>query len=122
MVAMPAVSHSPIGEKGIFDAKNTAGTLGMLTVVTMGVSLFLFRAWLARASLAAVYLLSWVFLVATKSKTSLGVAAIMTAAGPLLYTLLSRGGASASWRCSRPLPGDSASSSPASRSASRATT
>ncbi len=93
MVAMPAVSHSPIGEKGIFDAKNTAGTLGMLTVVTMGVSLFLFRAWLARASLAAVYLLSWVFLVATKSKTSLGVAAIMTAAGPLLYTLLSRGGA-----------------------------
>ncbi len=91
MVAMPAVSWSPIGEKGIFDAKNTAGTVGMLTVVTLGVSLFLVRGPWLKAMVAAICLLSWFFLVMTKSKTSIGVAALMTGAGPFFYILLSRG-------------------------------
>ena len=93
MVAMPAVSWSPIGQKGIFDAKNTAGTVGLLTVVMLGTLFFLVRgAWL-RSALAVIYGLSWLFLLLTKSKTSIGVAVLMTGAGPLLYMLLSRGGA-----------------------------
>lgn len=91
MVVMPAVSWSPIGQKGIFDAKNTAGTIGMLAVVMLGVSLFVARSSWLRAALAVIYLMSWFFLVLTRSKTSIGVAALMTAAGPLFYILLSRG-------------------------------
>jgi exopolysaccharide production protein ExoQ len=93
MTTMPAVSWSPAGEKGIFDTKNVAGTLGMLAVVTLGASLFLIRGSWPRAALAVVYLMSWHFLVATKSKTSLGVAVLVTVAGPFLHTLLGRGGA-----------------------------
>ncbi len=95
MVAMPSVSSSPIGEKGIFDTKNTAGTIGMLTVVMLGVSVFLVRTNSLRAVLVVVYALSWVFLVLTKSKTSIGVAVLMTGAAPLFYILLSRG---SGWR------------------------
>lgn len=95
MVAMPAVSWSPIGQKGIFDAKNNAGTVGMLTVVMLGVSVFLVRATWLRLTLAIVYALSWLFLLLTKSKTSIGVAVLITGAAPLFYVLLSRGGG---WR------------------------
>ena len=95
MVAMPQVSWSPIGQKGIFDAKNTAGTIGMLTVVMLGVSMFLLRARSLRLLLALVYAMSWLFLLLTKSKTSIGVAVLITAAAPLFHLLVSRGGG---WR------------------------
>jgi hypothetical protein len=95
MIAMPQVSWSPIGQKGIFDAKNTAGTIGMLTVVMLGVSVFLVRARWLRLLLGIVYVMSWVFLLLTKSKTSIGVAVLITAAAPLFHLLLSRGGG---WR------------------------
>lgn len=91
MLALPAVSWSAIGQKGIFDAKNTAGTVGMLTVVMLGVSIFLVRAAWLRIALSIVYALSWIFLVLTRSKTSIGVAMLMTGAAPLLYFLLGRG-------------------------------
>ncbi len=95
MIAMPQVSASPIGEKGIFDAKNTAGTVGMLTVVMLGVSMFLVRAGWLRLLVGTIYVMSWVFLLLTRSKTSIGVAVVMTGAAPLLHLLLSRGGG---WR------------------------
>lgn len=95
MIAMPQVSSSPIGQKGIFDAKNTAGTIGMLTVVMLGVSVFLLRARWLRLLLALVYAMSWLFLLLTKSKTSIGVAALITVAAPMFHLLLSRGGG---WR------------------------
>ncbi len=90
MVAMPAVSWTPIGESGIFDAKNSAGTMAMLTVVMLGASLFLARTPWTRLALVLVFGLSWYFLVETRSKTSIGVGAVMMAVGPLLYLVLSR--------------------------------
>jgi O-antigen ligase len=90
MVAMPAVSWTPIGESGIFDAKNSAGTMAMLTAVLLGGSLFIARHRWTRLPLILVYVLAWCFLIATRSKTSIGVAAVMMVAGPLLYLVLGR--------------------------------
>ncbi len=88
MVAMPAVSWTPIGESGIFDAKNSAGTMAMLTAVMLGTSLFMAEHRWTRLPLILVYVLAWYFLIVTRSKTSIGVAAVMSVAGPLLYLVL----------------------------------
>lgn len=88
MVAFPAVSWSEIGETGIFDNKNTAGTMAMLAIIILGTAIAMSRpAWL-RMTLLGVILLAWFFLLATRSKTSIGVAALMTVGGPCLYLIL----------------------------------
>ena len=88
IVAMPAVSWTPIGESGIFDAKNSAGTMAMLTAIMIGASLFLAEHRWTRLPLILVYVLAWYFLIVTRSKTSIGVAAVMSVVGPLLYLVL----------------------------------
>ncbi len=88
MVAMPAVSWTPIGESGIFDAKNSAGTMAMLTAIMLGASLFMAEHRWTRLPLILVYVLAWYFLIVTRSKTSIGVAALMSVVGPLLYLVL----------------------------------
>lgn len=88
MVAMPAVSWTPIGESGIFDAKNSAGTMAMLTAVMIGTSLFMAEHRWRRLLLILVYVLAWYFLIVTRSKTSIGVAAVISVVGPLLYLVL----------------------------------
>lgn len=84
-LALPAVSWSEIGETGIFDNKNTAGSMAMLAIVLLNGAVLAARSRGTRAALALVALAAWAFLLATRSKTSLGVAALMTLLGPTLY-------------------------------------
>lgn len=88
-LALPAVSWSEIGETGIFDNKNTAGSMAMLAIVLLNGAVVAARRHAARAALLAVVLVAWAFLLATRSKTSLGLAALMTLLGPALYLVAS---------------------------------
>jgi exopolysaccharide production protein ExoQ len=88
MVAFPASSWSEIGETGIFDNKNGAGTMAMLAIVVLGTAIAAGRSSLLRLVLAGLMALAWAFLLATRSKTSIGVAALIMLAGPALYFLL----------------------------------
>ena len=88
MVAFPASSWSEIGETGIFDNKNGAGTMAMLAIVVLGTAIAAGRSSLLRLVLLGLMALAWVFLLATRSKTSIGLAALMMLAGPALYLLL----------------------------------
>ena len=88
MVAFPASSWSEIGETGIFDNKNGAGTMAMLAIVVLGTAIAAGRSSLLRLVLAGLMALAWVFLLATRSKTSIGLAALIMLAGPALYFLL----------------------------------
>lgn len=87
MTVFPASSWSEIGENGIFDNKNGAGTMAMLAIVILGTALPVVRGRLAPLLLVAVMALAGWFLLATKSKTSIGVAALMGLVGPGLYGL-----------------------------------
>lgn len=91
MLAFPAASWSEIGETGIFDNKNGAGTMAMLAIVVLGTALAAARRLTLRLGLLGTIGLAWVFLLATRSKTSIGVAAGMTVAAPVLYLVLSSG-------------------------------
>ena len=88
MTALPAVSRSDIGEMGIFDNKNGAGTMAMLAIIVLGTALAACRGLVPRLGIAGVIALAWVFLLATRSKTSIGVAALMMGLGPILYLVL----------------------------------
>jgi O-antigen ligase len=88
MLAFPAASWSPIGETGIFDNKNGAGTMAMLAIVILGTALAACRSNPLRLGLVLIIGLAWLFLLATRSKTSIGVAGLMMLAGPALYLLL----------------------------------
>jgi exopolysaccharide production protein ExoQ len=91
MVALPAASHSAIGENGIFADKNSAGTMALLAVVALGGACCAARRTPARLGLGLVWLLAWLFLVMTRSRTSLGLAAAVTLLGPCLDALLRAG-------------------------------
>ena len=88
IVALPAISHSDIGEMGIYDNKNGAGTMAMLSIVVLATGLVACRGWALRTVLIGLVLLGWFFLLATRSKTSIGVAALMMGLGPTLYAVL----------------------------------
>ena len=91
MVALPAASHSPIGENGIFADKNSAGTMALVAVVSLGAAACAAGPAWARIGLGTLWLLAWLFLVLTRSKTSLGLAALVTLLGPTFYALLGTG-------------------------------
>ena len=82
---LPGVSHSDIGEMGIFDNKNGAGTMAMLAILVLGTAFFLTPSLLWRIVILGCLALSAFFLLATKSKTTMGVTAIVAMMGPVLY-------------------------------------
>lgn len=88
VAAFPAASRSDIGENGIFDNKNTAGTMAMLAIVVLATSLLSARSTLVRLALLGVTGLACLFLLLTRSKTSIGVTGLALAAGPCLYVVL----------------------------------
>lgn len=84
-ILLPAVSWSPIGETGIFDNKNSAGSMTMLAIVLLNGAVIATGRGATRAASLAVMLVAWAFLLATRSKTSIGLAAVMTLLAPTLY-------------------------------------
>lgn len=88
LLVIPEASASPIGETGISDSKNVAGTVAMLAVISLGVNLVLPGRWWQRLAFAGIYALAWYFLILTQSKTSIGLAAVITLVGPFLYALV----------------------------------
>jgi O-antigen ligase len=85
---IPAASWSEIGETGIFDNKNSAGTVAMLALIVLGGGLFAARRVTVRLTLLLCVLMAAAFLVATRSKTSIGLAGVIIIAGPVLYLLI----------------------------------
>jgi O-antigen ligase len=85
---IPAASWSEIGETGIFDNKNSAGTVAMLALIVLGGGVFAVNGRATRILLVLCVLLSAAFLVATRSKTSIGLAGLIAVAGPVLYLLV----------------------------------
>lgn len=90
MTVFPEASRSPIGETGIFDNKNSAGTMAMLAIVVLAAIVPVAGTRALRLGYLALLALAWLFLLATRSKTSIGVAGLMTVLGPALYLLLGR--------------------------------
>jgi O-antigen ligase len=90
LIFIPEASWSPIGETGIFDNKNTAGTMAMLTVIMLGTGLFTAPRGILRLLFLGLVGLAWLFLLLTRSKTSIGVTALLCVGGPVLYIVLSR--------------------------------
>jgi len=74
VVAFPGISRSDIGEMGMFDDKNGAGTMAMPAIVVLATALAA-GAGVPRLATRAMIGLAWVFLLATRPKTSIGVAA-----------------------------------------------
>ena len=90
MLLMPKVSHTPIGEKGIFDGKNEAGTITLLTVIALSFNFFIVSKTAFRVIVLIAYVMSWYFLLLTTSKTSISLALIITVLSPFVYLTLKK--------------------------------
>lgn len=90
----PALTESPIGTRGVYTSKNTAGSVALVACVVLGGACFVAADWRKRAVLFVLWLLAVAFLYKTESKTSQGVAILILAAFPIVYLLLSRSRAS----------------------------
>lgn len=90
----PALTESPIGTRGIYTNKNTAGSVALVACVVLGGTCFVATDWRKRALLLVLWLLAVAFLYKTESKTSLGVAILILAGFPIVYLLFTRSRAS----------------------------
>jgi O-antigen ligase len=86
----PALTESPIGTRGIYTNKNTAGSVALVACVVLGGACFIATDWRNRAVLSVFWLLAMAFLYKTESKTSQGVAILILAGFPIVYLLFSR--------------------------------
>lgn len=90
----PALTDSPIGTRGIYTNKNTAGSVGLVACAVLGGACFVAADWRKRAVLFVLWLLAVAFLYVTESKTSQGVAVLILAGFPIVYLLFTRSTAS----------------------------
>lgn len=86
----PALTESPIGTRGIYTNKNTAGSVGLVACVVIGGACFVATDWRKRALLFVLWLLAMGFLYKTESKTSQGVAILILAGVPIVYLMFTR--------------------------------
>lgn len=87
-VAMPGLDRSELGATGIYFNKNTAGSMLLVAVIVIGFAVAQARGAGQRLLALAMVLMSWLFLLSTNSKTSIGLAALFYVGAPLVgYTL-----------------------------------
>ncbi|MBP2312545.1 O-antigen ligase family protein [Azospirillum soli] len=85
VLLVPGLAINELGAIGISDNKNTAGSMALMSIVVLTFSLGVLRRAPSIALAALLLIASWWFLVQTNSKTSLGLAMLLTVAlpGPL---------------------------------------
>lgn len=87
-IAMPNLDRSELGATGIYFNKNTAGSMMLVAVIVIGFAVKQADGAGQRLVALAMVLMSWLFLLSTNSKTSIGLAALLYVAMPLIgYTL-----------------------------------
>lgn len=89
-VVVPGLAFGPLGAMGIHTNKNLAGVITLVALLLIGGSFFAWRGLRLRALMVPVILVGLVFLVLTKSKTSLGLLVLVGATFPLLYLVVTR--------------------------------
>lgn len=90
VVLRPGLAIGPLGAMGIHTNKNLAGVITLIAVIVCGGTFFAQRNGKVRAALLPVIALGFVFLILTKSKTSLGLALAIYAAFPAFYLVFKR--------------------------------
>lgn len=90
VILVPGMAIGPIGALGLHSNKNTAGAVTLIALILCGGSFLACRNWRIRAGLVPVILLGFVFIFLTKSKTSLGLVAVIYAAFPAFYLFFKR--------------------------------
>ncbi len=90
MAVVPHLAFGPLGAMGIHTNKNLAGVITLVALLLIGGSFFARRSLRIRALLVPLLLAGVVFLVLTKSKTSLGLFLVVAACFPALYLVINR--------------------------------
>lgn len=90
VVVAPGLAIGPIGAMGVHTNKNLAGVITMIALILCGGTFLANRDGRVRAVLLPVIVLGFIFLVLTKSKTSLGLIVLTYATVPALYLVFKR--------------------------------
>ncbi|MFO1152258.1 MAG: O-antigen ligase family protein [Rhodospirillales bacterium] len=89
-VLVPRLAFGPLGAMGIHTNKNLAGVITLVALLLIGGSFFSMRTLRIKALVVPIFLLGVVFLVLTKSKTSLGLLVLVGTGFPALYLVVNR--------------------------------
>ena len=89
-VVVPHLAFGPLGAMGIHTNKNLAGVITLVALLLIGGSFAARRNLRIRALIIPVLLAGLVFLVLTKSKTSLGLFVLVATCFPALYLAINR--------------------------------
>jgi O-antigen ligase len=86
----PGLAIGPLGAMGIHTNKNLAGVVTLVALILIAGSMAALPSWRLRLGLVPILGLGLVFLVLTKSKTSLGLFVLAATLFPALYLVLRR--------------------------------